>query len=211
MHTRNATRPSRDATSADKLVAAKLMSRGGDEETMQRHIFGFALVTVTLALSVSCSSDSNDNTTGPVGTGATGGTGIEDSALPGVACGNERCMPGSTGDACCLDRFTSQCGVMTRGQCTQPPAPEDPRCPSVQVPVVGMLSSCCTPTGDCGIIAPAGFGGGGCTELGEAQRQANEFTGGGDGGPRFDGGFDAGFNFDGGFGITFPMPRRCDG
>jgi hypothetical protein len=188
------------------------MSRGGDEETMQRHIFGFALVTVTLALSVSCSSDSNDNTSNPVGSGATGGTGSEDSgSLPGVPCGNERCMPpqGSTDAACCLDRFTSQCGVMLMGRCSQPPAPEDPRCPSTTVPFVGMLSSCCTPSGDCGIIAPAGFGSGGCTELAEAQRQADQYTGG-DGGFRFDGGFDAGFTFDAGGGIRLPPPQRCD-
>jgi hypothetical protein len=62
------------------------------------------------------------------------------------------------------------------------------------------------------VIGPAGFGGGGCTELGEAQRQANMFTGG-DGGFRFDAGAfgDAGFMFDGGgFSIMFPPPQRCD-
>jgi hypothetical protein len=110
---------------------------------------------------------------------------------------------------CCLDQFTSKCGIRRGTSCAEPPPPTDPRCPSVPVPVIGTLSSCCTPSGDCGITAPPGFGGGGCTELSEAQRQANMFTG--DGGFRFDGGFgfDAGM-FDGGIGITFPAPRRCD-
>jgi len=96
-----------------------------------------------------------------------------------------------------MDRFTSACGVQgPTGACTAPPPMEDPRCPSVQVPVVGKLTSCCTTANMCGIVGPAGFGGGGCTELGEAKRRAMEFTG--------DGGFDAG-----GFMITFPDPKPC--
>ena len=182
---------------------------------MLRHTLSFALAIVTTLLSVSCSSDSKDTNNGASGAGGTGGAGGAGGAggtesMPGVACGNNRCLPraGMTEEACCIDQFTSTCGIRRQTQCAEPPPMEDPRCPSVQVPVIGMLASCCT-NGDCGITAPPGFGGGGCTELGEAQRQANMFTG--DGGFQFDGGFgfDAGPR-DGGFGITFPPPQRCD-
>jgi hypothetical protein len=191
-----------------------------NEETMLRHTLSFALAIVTIALGVSCSSDSNEANNGAGAAGGAGGSsgssgaagsggGAEDAG--GVACGNERCMSDGTGEGCCLDQFASKCGIRRGSSCQEPPPPVDPRCPSVAVPVIGMLSSCCTPSGDCGINAPAGFGGGGCTELGEAQRQANMFTGG-DGGFRFDAGAfgDAGFMFDGGFGITFPPPQKCD-
>jgi hypothetical protein len=178
-----------------------------DEETMQRHTLGFALAFVTIALGVSCGSDSESANNG---TGGTGGTGGQDSGpLPGVPCGSTRCLPreGTTEDACCQDEFTSRCGIQSGSSCADVPPEADPRCPSVDLPFVGELISCCT-NGDCGIIAPRGFGGGGCTELAEAQRQADEFTG--DGGFQFDGGFDAGFQIDGGIRITLPPPQRCD-
>jgi hypothetical protein len=181
---------------------------------MLRHTLGFALALVTIGLSVSCSSESDDNSgtgatggAGGSGGGGAGGTGGGEEDAGGVACGNTRCMPieGAMGEPCCMDQFTSACGLRRGTACNPPPAVADPRCPSV--PVAGItLVSCCT-NGDCGIVAPAGFGGGGCTELADAQRQADELFG------RFDGGigFDAGFMFDGGgFNITFPPPQRCD-
>ena len=184
---------------------------------MLRHTLVFAFALVTIGLSVSCSSESDNNSgtgatggAGGSGGGGAGGTGGGEEDAGGVACGNNRCMPmdGVMGDPCCIDQFTSICGFRRGSQCAPPPAVADPRCPSVPVPVIGTLASCCT-NGDCGVVAPQGFGSGGCTELGEAKRQADEIGG------RFDGGFgfDAGgFGFDGGgFGITFPPPKRCDG
>jgi hypothetical protein len=181
---------------------------------MLRHTLGFALAIVTIGLSVSCGSDSENNNNaagaagGAGGSSGAGGSGGEEDA-GGVACGNNRCMAmaGVMGEPCCIDQFTSICGFRRGSQCAPPPATDDPRCESVTVPVIGRLASCCTPSGDCGIIAPQGFGNGGCTELSEAQREADEITG------RFrdaGAGFDAGFMFDGGFGITLPPPQRCD-
>lgn len=157
-----------------------------NEETMLRHTLGFALAIATLACAVSCGSDSEPNSTNN-----------NNNVTPdagGVPCGSSSCLAveGVTDPPCCQEQFIGKCGVMRNMRCVDPPATADPRCPSAMLPGgVGMLISCCV-NGQCGITPPAGFGNGStCTELGEAQRQANMLIG------------------DSGFTIQFPAPQPC--
>jgi len=96
---------------------------------------------------------------GAPGTGGrTGGTGgMTMTAMP-VKCGTSMCQspggglipPGFLAAACCADEAKNQCGSMMGGMC-KPPPPVDTSCPSIMIPVVGSVGSCCAGNGMCGL------------------------------------------------------------
>jgi hypothetical protein len=97
------------------------------------------------------------------GGGGSGGTGM--TAEP-IECGSGTCtdplggmmipggLPITLPMVCCADPDTATCGSMMPGGECMPPAPSDPRCPTVTSPLPGItLTSCCTDTGLCGLDA----------------------------------------------------------
>lgn len=102
-------------------------------------------------------TDAGDS--GAPGTGGrSGGTGGTMTA-PSVKCGSTSCMsataglniPGlAAGAPCCADDDKGQCGMMMGGVC-MPPPPVDPSCPSISIPILGSMGSCCANNGMCGL------------------------------------------------------------
>jgi hypothetical protein len=95
---------------------------------------------------------------GAPGTGGmSGGTGGMMSVMS-VKCGTSMCMspggglipPGFLAAACCADDAKNQCGTMMGGMC-KPPPPVDTSCPSIMIPALGSVGSCCATNGMCGL------------------------------------------------------------
>jgi hypothetical protein len=91
--------------------------------------------------------------------GRSGGTGGMTMTAMGVKCGSTTCMsptaglmiPGVGGGApCCVDDANGTCGTMMQGMC-MPPPPVDPSCPTIMIPILGMMGSCCADNGMCGL------------------------------------------------------------
>ena len=116
--------------------------------------FGFAL------LPAGCGGDAEKT---PEGTGGSAGNPDEGSGgasdgsggapAGNVPCGEKNCVPpeGSTAPACCKDPFTSACGVLNAGTCSEPPKPPPMGCPAIPAFMGLPITACCTPAGQCGV------------------------------------------------------------
>jgi hypothetical protein len=156
---------------------------------MSRHLTTWTLVvTVLIAVGAGCGGDDAEK---PASNEKGGASGRAAETPKGLGCGTNTCMPPEpAGDleACCLDPFSSTCGLKKPGGlCATAATNGDPRCPSVDVMAGLVLPSCCTDDGKCGINA-AMFGAMGCVELGTAAEMAKTM---------------------GGASLMFPAPRAC--
>ncbi|HET6333066.1 MAG TPA: hypothetical protein VFG30_07620 [Polyangiales bacterium] len=143
------------------------------------------------AIGAGCGGDDAEKPASGANSGASGRAADGDDADKGKTCGTKTCtVPEPAGDltACCLDPFTSMCGVQKAGGlCGTAQNNGDPRCPSVDIMGGLLLPSCCTDDDKCGINATM-FGSMGCVELGTAAEMAKTM---------------------GGANLMWPAPRAC--
>jgi hypothetical protein len=148
------------------------------------------VVTMMSAIGAGCGGDDAEKPASGANSGASGRA-AENDADKGKTCGTKTCtVPEPAGDlaACCIDPFTSTCGVQRPGGlCGTAQTNGDPRCPSIDIMGGLVLPSCCTDDDKCGINATM-FGSMGCVELGTAAEMAKTM---------------------GGANLMWPAPRAC--
>lgn len=84
----------------------------------------------------------------------------------GLRCGSKICsVPADAGTACCVDRFTGGCGMLTGGTCRPLPSDRDDACPDPDLGGLGYaggasssIHGCCAPNNECGINLGIGLG-----------------------------------------------------
>jgi hypothetical protein len=141
---------------------------------MKKTIIGIALLALAAGFGSACGGD--DGGTTPTKTGSAGKGGAAGSGGP-VYCAKEICkVPAGLGDveACCMDKFSGGCGIMSGSSCRPVPTSMDDRCPvpdlasSFMIPGAAgtgggatagvVIVGCCTANNECGVD----YGIGGC-------------------------------------------------